>query len=466
MERRSLKTPVRWLLVCCCLLLTSAWAAAAEKEEKKPVDIGEITVMAPQPGVEITTEKTIIRVDEFKKPGQVRSLTDILNEIGGIDVQRINPLMASPGDEVSIRGLNEGRMVIEIDGRRINHSGHFGRYIVDWSTLNMDDIERIEIIRGGHSVLHPFAIGGVINMITKKGKKTADPTPDLNVKAGYGKFDTYSVSGGVLGGFKEAVGYNFTASKQETDGYLRNNFQENTSLNGRLSFYLPGDATLDLGTKFSAVDYGYPVVNDPARSDYDPSYPDFLPTADQLRHVPPTAQFAGDQTPKWYRKTNYFDAILQVPAGSGTMKLHGFMTLGRRWNYYYRGAAFISDKSDDKTQGVIAEYRDLELFDDHRFTFGAEYQTLGTFDDNYYEVSSAYVQDVYRLSDRWTLTPGARYYHVGMNTYYSQFGTGWPIEGKEQTDDGFYPSLKADFLYSPQTALYAAVSRSYRLPCP
>jgi len=123
----------------------------AQREEPGAIDIGKITVMAPQPGVEITTEKTIIRMDEFKKPGEVRTLTDVLTEIGGIDVMRINPLLASPGDEVSIRGLNEGRMVIEIDGRRINHTGHYGRYLVNWSGLNVDDIESIEIIRGGET---------------------------------------------------------------------------------------------------------------------------------------------------------------------------------------------------------------------------------------------------------------------------------------------------------------------------
>ncbi|MFO7985878.1 MAG: hypothetical protein R6U38_08435 [Desulfatiglandaceae bacterium] len=34
-------------------------------------------------------------------------------------------------------------------------------------------------IRGGHSVLHPFAIGGVINITTKKGQKTDDPRPNV-----------------------------------------------------------------------------------------------------------------------------------------------------------------------------------------------------------------------------------------------------------------------------------------------
>ncbi len=78
--------------------------------EEKPEDVylDQITVIAPQPGVEINTDKTVIKADEFKKPGEVRTLTDVLTEIGGVDVQRISPLISSPGDEVSIRGLNGG----------------------------------------------------------------------------------------------------------------------------------------------------------------------------------------------------------------------------------------------------------------------------------------------------------------------------------------------------------------------
>jgi len=170
------------LVVAACLFLASCLALGASPAKSAPknaTQLEEMTVISTQAGVEITPNKTVINMDKFQRPAGVRTLTDVLVEIGGVDVQRINPLMASPGDEVSIRGLNEGRMVIEIDGRRINHSGHFGRYIVDWSTLNLDDVERIEIIRGGHSVLHPFAIGGVINIITKKGKKT-DHVP-LNI---------------------------------------------------------------------------------------------------------------------------------------------------------------------------------------------------------------------------------------------------------------------------------------------
>ena len=143
--------------------------------------------------------------------------------------------------------------------------------------------------------------------------------------------------------------------------------------------------------------------------------------------------------------------------------------MGRRWTSAYGPGGFTEDFFvDDKTEGIIAEYRDIELFDSHSLTVGLEYQELGWPDENpiIYQVKSAYIQDVINLGDKWTITPGVRYYHVEMDTYSSNFGSGWPDEGKEEDDDGFYPSLKADFQATPETALYAAVSRSYRLPCP
>lgn len=424
--------------------------------EKTPdvVNLGTITVMESQPGVEITTEKTIIRMDEFKKPGEVRTLTDVLTEIGGVDVQRINPMMASPGDEVSIRGLNEGRMVIEIDGRRINHTGHVGRYIVDWSTLNMDDVDHIEIIRGGHSVLHPFAIAGVINIVTKKERKRADLKPEVNVKAGYGKFETYNMAAAINGGASKLLDYNFSASRQETDGYLRNNFQETDAVNGHLNFYLPHDATLSIGAKYSEVLYGLPVLNDPSRSDYDSDYPVLTNGADELRHFP-SFQTPGSEDPNWEKHTTYLDGILQVPVGPGTINIHGFLTSGERWlDFYNPQGVFVEDMFvDDETRGCIAEYRDIDLFDSHKLTVGTEYQELGQpeTDPTIFRVKSAYAQDIIQVGDRWTFTPGVRYYHV---------------ESDDATESGFFPSLKVDFQATPDTALYAAVSRSYRLPCP
>jgi outer membrane cobalamin receptor len=476
------------LLMAAALALASsvAWAAAtqtASGDADKPVaKMEEMVVISTQPGVEITPDKTVINMNEFQRPSGVRTLTDVLSEIGGVDVQRINPLMASPGDEVSIRGLNEGRMVIEIDGRRINHTGHSGRYIVDWSTLNMDDVERIEIIRGGHSVLHPFAIGGVINIITKKGKKTAKVKPDIKVDGGYGSFNTKYGAVSINGGAADFIGYNLSYADGETDGYLRNNFQKNKSFNGHLSFYLPKDMQLSFSVKHSNVEYGYPVLNDPSRSDWDPNFPTFRGDADQLRHVPPIGQLPGYPIPYWSRDTTYLDLMFTAPIWGGEFKLHGFSTEGKRWNHFYSGGNFVSNFSDDLTRGVIAQMSDLKLGKHNSFTFGAEYQELGTpnqenqtigwprIENATYRVTSFYIQDVMRYG-ALTITPGVRYYHVDMDTYYAWFENGeedpaWPTGGKHNEEDGFYPSLKADYQFTNTTNLYAAISRSYRLPCP
>jgi iron complex outermembrane receptor protein len=475
------------LVLSACLLLGGPAAARAagdapEGTGRNAVELEEVTVISTQPGVDITPEKTTIDLEDFQRPAGVRTLTDVLTEIGGVDVQRINPLMASPGDEVSIRGLNEGRMVIEIDGRRINHTGHMGRYIVDWSTLNLDDVERIEIIRGGHSVLHPFAIGGVINIITKKGRRTHDPRPAVRVEGGYGSFDTRFESASVNGGAGGWLGYHLSVSDAHTDGYLRNNYQDRRNVNGHLSFYLPAEMQLSLSVKHANVEYGYPVLNDPSRPDWDPSHPTFRGTADQLRHVPPTAQPPGPPAPYWDRDVTYQDLIFTAPLWGAELKVHGFSTEGKRWNHYYRGGRLLEDFSDDLTRGVIVQVAGLELGERHSLTVGAEYQELGmpqgsnstigwpAMRNAVYRVSSLYAQDVARYG-KWTITPGVRYYHVDMDTYYAWFESGgdgpdWPTGGKSQDDAGFYPSLKVDYQATPDTALYAAASRSYRLPCP
>jgi outer membrane receptor protein involved in Fe transport len=480
---RSAKKYYFFLGLAALLLAFTPASKAAETPSAKeePVTMAPITVMATQPGVEITTDKTIIRMDQFKKPGVVRTLEDVLQEIGGIDVLRHNAMLASPGDEIAIRGLSEGRLVVEIDGRRINHTGQMGRYVVDWSTLTVDDIDRVEIIRGAHSVLHPFAIGGVINIITKKGKKTDQIKPDVGISSGYSSYNTYFNQGSIDGGLFNRVGYHFSASRQSTDGYLRNNFQWNNNFAGGLQFFLPFEANLWLGARYSKVNYGFPVLNDPSRRDWDPGYPPFLATADQLRHLPSALQLPGYPIPQWNKNTYYLDAILTAPVGPGTAKVHAYTTNGRRDIHMYQvqmgRTIFNNVQTRDVTNGILAEYRDIKLLERDRFkdylTLGFDYQNLGQPPENpvIYLVKSFYLQDVVKLWDRVTFTGGVRYYNIEMDTYFSWFELGRqapsiPAAGKKQRETGWFPSFKLDVQAAQNTALYAAISRAMRLPCP
>ena len=65
-------------------------------------------------------------------------------------------------------------------------------------------------------------MGGVINLITKKGRETQETKPDISLEAGYGEFDTYSLATSVTGGWGNLIGYHFSAKKKETEGYHKN----------------------------------------------------------------------------------------------------------------------------------------------------------------------------------------------------------------------------------------------------
>ena len=73
---------------------------------------------------------------------------------------------------MDIRGFGETgplNTLVLVDGRRVNEIDLSG---VDWTQIPLDQVERIEIVRGSGSVLYgDNAVGGVINIITKKPEK-------------------------------------------------------------------------------------------------------------------------------------------------------------------------------------------------------------------------------------------------------------------------------------------------------
>ena len=95
------------------------------------------------------------------------SATDIIEFIMP-NVQRIHDPHGTD-DKLKVQGLDNRFVVFMIDGNRI--SGEFAGNI-DLSIINIDDIERIEVIRSGMSTLYGSdSMGGLINVITKKNKK-------------------------------------------------------------------------------------------------------------------------------------------------------------------------------------------------------------------------------------------------------------------------------------------------------
>ncbi|HXQ27600.1 MAG TPA: TonB-dependent receptor plug domain-containing protein [Candidatus Acidoferrales bacterium] len=99
------------------------------------------------------------------------SIPDLLRMVPGVDVAQINSNVTA----LSIRGFNvrfADKLLVLVDGRSV-YTPAFGGVFWDTLDLPLEDIDRIEVIRGpGGSIWGANAVNGVINIITKKASET------------------------------------------------------------------------------------------------------------------------------------------------------------------------------------------------------------------------------------------------------------------------------------------------------
>ncbi len=123
---------------------------------------------------------TVILPEQFAS--KFRTTEELLSRTPGVSIRRFGGL--GQFSTVSIRGSSSEQVLVLVDGVRLN-TGEGGS--VDFSTIPLEMIERIEVIRGGGTTLYGSdAIGGVVNIVTKKAAGKAASTATFT----YGSFDT------------------------------------------------------------------------------------------------------------------------------------------------------------------------------------------------------------------------------------------------------------------------------------
>lgn len=116
--------------------------------------------------------------------------TLLQNELPGIQFS-YNSMSQSP--EIKYQGMDAEYLLFLVDGERI--SGEGADHNVDFSRFNIDDIERIEVVRGAQSTMYGSnALGGVINIITRSANRPF--TGNVNARYGSKSGQKYSVSAG------------------------------------------------------------------------------------------------------------------------------------------------------------------------------------------------------------------------------------------------------------------------------
>ena len=198
------------------LLLASAGVSfAAPAIESPPTDsLSETVVTATRSETashKLATAATVYTRADIERL-QVRTLPELLRGSTGVDI--IQSGGYGQPSSVFIRGTNSSHVLVLIDGIK---AGSVTAGITAFELLPIDQIERVEIIRGPQSSLYGSeAIGGVIQIFTRKGK--ASDAPRVQLEAGAGSFDSHRQSGQVSGGGQNSW-YNLGVSNFESRGY-------------------------------------------------------------------------------------------------------------------------------------------------------------------------------------------------------------------------------------------------------
>ncbi len=161
--RRKAKVALISTGIICCPLLAQA-QNAEQSTQKLTTDTVMVTATkVERPLEEIPYSVSSVTEKEIQRKGAI-SIADALQDIPGVEVT--DGSMAG-AKRVSIRGESGARVLIMIDGQKISEQKS-----MDGSIYMIDPaiVERVEVIKGPASVLYGSeAIGGVVNIITKKG---------------------------------------------------------------------------------------------------------------------------------------------------------------------------------------------------------------------------------------------------------------------------------------------------------
>jgi iron complex outermembrane receptor protein len=222
--------------------------------QEKEVTLEEVVVTATRDLEEvrkIPADVTIITKEQIEE-SHVENVVDLMRDKVGVVVRDFYG--TGKKASVDIRGFGETaplNTLVLVDGRRVNEIDLSG---VDWTQIPLDQIERIEIVRGAGSVLYgDNAVGGVVNIITKR------PERPFSFQAGvalgsynYNK-ENASISG-KWGPLSAILGIGYNA----TEGYRENGLLRGKNIGGQIIYDLNDDVSFNLSGAFNRDKQGLP----------------------------------------------------------------------------------------------------------------------------------------------------------------------------------------------------------------
>ncbi|MFC2140409.1 TonB-dependent receptor plug domain-containing protein [Candidatus Auribacterota bacterium] len=220
---------------------------------------------------EIASSLTLITQADIKE-SKPQTVSELLKTVTSLDMVESGGLGKT--GSAFIRGANSEHTLVLINGITLNNPIAAGRHF-DFANLTIDGIERIEIIRGPQSTLYGSdALGGVINIITKKGIEGFQALGSIEISSYHTFKENLSLSGG-----REKGNYFFTLSRIDSDGFssasesLGNSESDsyhNSTFIGNINSSLSKNLKLKLFLRF--VDFESDIDNGGGAGQDDPNH--------------------------------------------------------------------------------------------------------------------------------------------------------------------------------------------------
>jgi iron complex outermembrane receptor protein len=258
-------------------VLLAAPAAAAAQERPIPLDTVRVTISSLA-SAEMASATRGVQVisGEVIRALPVRTVPEALQWALGVDLMPRSPALV----DVGLRGSSFEQVLVLVDGVRVSdaQTGHFDLNLA----VPLDQVERIEVLRGPASTLHGAdAVGGVINVVTRDGGAS-------RVRLETGTFGTAGLALAhtlPLGSARLDLG----ADLRRSDGHRAGTDYETGQ--GRMALAVPiGGRTLDATAGYAARDFG-------ANGFYgsNPSWDEF----EKTRATTATLALRGDPAAPW-----------------------------------------------------------------------------------------------------------------------------------------------------------------------
>ena len=391
------------------VLLTgvSLYAETAVKEVK---DIVVSASRVEEDASKIANDIVVITEEEIKEK-KLTSVLDVLRTVPDVHVVQTGAFGGNAS--VYLRGVPTGQTLVMVNGMKVFDPMSTDASF-DAANMTVDNIERIEILKGPQSVLYGSdAIGGVINIITKRGSGT----PKVESSGSVGSWRTYEGSVHASGSY-DLLDFSMSTSGLTTDGISKAQERENE---GERDFYkrYNFDARLDwnfletasMGVEFR-YNYGWFKFDDGANDD-DPNRYGDSETALIASYI--------DALPfDWWKSTASFAMLryrrLEKDAADDddAEDNHSFFH-GKDFKAAWQNSFFIQD-IDTITTGVEFEHERGNADSSFGSPFWNSQSTLST---RHNDTKSFFINNVLNYYGLY-ITTGIRYDH------HSRFGTAHP----------------------------------------